>query len=71
MGRILDKLVRDHPAYQVEASDNGLLLIRRDGKDAEFNNLARELINDAGQEFAVFPTSDGHTGYERVFVIPL
>lgn len=71
MGRFLDTIRRDHPAYRVEASDDGYVLVRRDGHDDQFNELARHLIDDAGEDFAVFPTSDGHTGYERVFVIPL
>lgn len=65
------KLSRDDPAYELEASDNGYLLIRNDGQDESFNALARELIDGAGEDFAVFPTPDGHKGYERVFVIPI
>lgn len=71
MGRFLDRILRDDPAYEIEASDTGYLLIRNDGQDESFNALARELIDGAGEDFAVFPTPDGHTGYERVFVIPI
>lgn len=71
MSRFLDRICGDDIAYKLKASDDGYLLIRRDGHDADFNVIARDLIDHAGEEFAVFPTSDGRAGYERVFIIPL
>lgn len=62
MGRLLDNLERDHPAYRLEASDDGVVLIRRDGQSETFNKLARQLINTAGDEFVALPTTDGQTG---------
>lgn len=70
MGRFLDKVRDNHPAYRLEASDDGLTLIRRKGREKEFNRLARSLINDANAGVVVFPTPD-EQGYERVFVVPL
>lgn len=70
MGQFLDRLRQDNPAYSLEASDSGYLLIRREGQDDSFNEIARELLDEAGAEFVVFPTPD-HEGYERVFLVPL
>jgi hypothetical protein len=71
MGRFLDRLSRDDPAYELMASDDGYTLIGRAGHEDEFNELARDLIDNAGNEFVVLPSSDGQVGYERVFIIPI
>jgi hypothetical protein len=71
MGRFLDKLSRDDPAYDLSASDDGYTLVGRVGHEDEFNELARDLIDNAGDEFVVLPTPDGQMGYERVFIIPI
>lgn len=71
MGRFLDRLKRDDPAYRLEATDDGLTLVRREGQADEFNELARQLINEGGSEFVVLPITDGGTGYERVVLLPL
>jgi hypothetical protein len=31
----------------------------------------REAAEQAGEEFVVFTTSDGHQGYSQMFVMPL
>lgn len=71
MGRLLDRLRRDDPTYEMVATDDGLLLTARDGQADRFTELARDLIENAGEDFVAFPTSDGRHGYERVFLIPL
>ena len=71
MGRLLDRLNRDDPAYELVATDNGLMLTARDGQSDRFTELARDLIDNAGEDFVAFPTSDGRQGYERVFLTPL
>ena len=71
MGKLLDRLRQDSPAYRLEAEDDGFVLIRRDGQHDDFNAFARDLIDNAGRDYAVFPTPDTQTGYERLFVIPL
>lgn len=70
MGQFAARFRNDHPVYRLEAGDSGLLLIRRTGQDKPFDELTRSLINDAGADFAVFPTTEG-SGYERVFVVPI
>jgi len=57
--------------YSVEDASEGFVITRRPGADGAFDALARRLINDAGDRFAIFPRSDGHAGYESVFIIPL
>jgi hypothetical protein len=71
MGRLLDTLKNDQAAFRVEQADGGYLMIRHDDRTEEFNEIARKLINDAGQEMVVFPMTDGAQGYERLFVISL
>ncbi|WP_122468946.1 hypothetical protein [Brevundimonas lutea] len=70
MGRFLDRLSTEDPTYRLEETADGFALIRRDGQAEAFNAFARNLIDQATDEFAVFATSDGHLGYERVFLIP-
>ncbi|QBX38088.1 hypothetical protein E4M02_06025 [Brevundimonas sp. S30B] len=70
MGRFLDEVRDDHPAYRLESGDDGLTLIRRRGREDEFNRLARSLIDGGHDDVVVFPTPDDE-GYERVFVVPL
>lgn len=71
MGRLIDKFRCDDPAFRIEPDGDGVVLIRQDGQAELFDALARDLINSSGSEFLVFPTTDGHRGYERVFVLPL
>ena len=71
MRRLLDRFSRDDPAFRLEADGAGVVLIRQDGQAEPFNAIARDLINEAGNEFLVFPTTDGAAGYERVFILPL
>ena len=37
----------------------------------EFNKLVRKAANHAGDDFVVFPMSDGLHGYSQMFVMPL
>ena len=70
MARFIDKFSRNDPAFDIVQDGDGVVLIRQDGQAELFNALARDLINYAGDDFLVFPTTDGHRGYERVFVLP-
>jgi hypothetical protein len=70
MGRLLDRLKRDHPAYRLETNEDGLTLIRRDGREEEFNRLARQLINEPDHEVLVLPSTDGTSGYDRLLLVP-
>lgn len=71
MGRLLDKLIRGSTAYDVEAENDGFSLVGKPGRLNEFSDLVREAVVHSGEDFVVFPTSDGHQGYSRMFVVPL
>lgn len=71
MGRLLDKLIRGSTAYDVEAENDGFSLVGKPGRLNEFSDLVREAVDHSGEDFVVFPTSDGHQGYSRMFVVPL
>lgn len=71
MGQFLQRLREGHPAYKVVAAEEGFSLVRLDGEEDRFNDLAREIINHSGDDFVAFPTPDGATGYESVYVLPL
>jgi len=71
MGRLLDKLLNDHPAYDIRRDEDGFVLTGRLGHIDEFSDIVREAADHAGEEFVVFTTSDGHKGYSQMFVMPL
>ena len=71
MGRLLDKLKRGSPAYDVKVERDGFTLIGKPDHIDEFSDIVREASEQAGEEFVVFTTSDGHQGYSQMFVMPL
>ncbi|QTC90865.1 hypothetical protein IFJ75_16810 [Brevundimonas goettingensis] len=71
MGRLLDKLKRGAPAYDVKVERDGFTLIGKPDHINEFSDIVREAAEQAGEEFVVFTTSDGHQGYSQMFVMPL
>ncbi len=71
MGKLLDRLLAGSPAYRVEREDNGFVLIGSEERLAEFSDLVRQAVDHNGDDFVVFPVSDGHHGYSRMFVMPL
>jgi len=68
MGRFLDSLTRDSSVYTVETTEGGLVLV---GSGEEFDRLARQAIELAGDDFVALPTGNGAGGYERVVIIPI
>ena len=71
MGRLLNKLKRGAPAYDVKVERDGFTLIGKPDHIDEFSDIVREAAEQAGEEFVVFTTSDGHHGYSQMFVMPL
>ncbi|WP_372706422.1 hypothetical protein [Brevundimonas sp.] len=57
---------------RLEKAEGGFFIVRADGmaKDA-FNALAREAIDRSGSDYVALPVSDGKSGYERVFIMPM
>lgn len=70
MGRLLDKLLKTSPAYDIRQDKDGFVLIGKPGHLDEFSDLVREAAQYAGEEFIVFTTSDGRHGYSQMFVMP-
>lgn len=71
MGRLLDRLVEGSHAYRVRREADGYTLIAQPDCFSEFNDLVREATSHAGDDFVVFPTSDGGLGYTQMFVLPM
>jgi hypothetical protein len=71
MGRLLDKLIQGTPACEVKSEPDGFTLVGKPDRLDEFSDLVREAVDQAGEEFMVFPTSDGGHRYSRMFVMPL
>lgn len=71
MRRFLQTLPRQGPSHTLERTEVGYALVRRPTGDVdEFNRLARQAIDLAGEEFVALPRTDGHAGYDQVIIIP-
>ena len=55
----------------VEEFDEGFRLSRRSADAAKFSRLVSTLIEQSGDDYVALPISDGHRGYEGVFIMPL
>lgn len=71
MGRLLDKLIQGTPVCEVKSEADGFALVGKPDRLDEFSDLVREAVDHAGNDFVVFPMSDGHHGYSQMFVMPL
>jgi len=71
MGRLLEKLIEGTPACEVKPENDGFTLVGKPDRLDEFSDLVREATNHAGDDFIVFTTSDGHSGYSQMFIMPL
>ena len=71
MGKLLDKLKAGDPAYTLEVTGDGYVLVGDTDHRNEFDGLVRELLNRPTDEFVILPVTDGHTGYDRAIILPL
>ena len=71
MGRLLDKLIQGSPACEVKSETHGFTLVGKPDRLDEFSDLVREAVDHAGEDFVVFPMSDGSHRYSQMFVMPL
>ena len=71
MGKLIEKIVAGSPAYAVQSSAEGYVLIGESSYRDEFNVFVRELLNRQTEEFVILPVTDGHTGYERAIILPM
>jgi hypothetical protein len=68
----LQTLPRPDPLYEIEENAEGFALLRASSADADaFNGLVRRILDTAGFDFVALPRSDGRTGYDGVFILPL
>lgn len=67
----LDTLLEGSPSYGVLDAKDGVVLFRRQGHEAEFNAIAAEAIEAAGEDYVVIPLSDEGQQYDRLFIAPL
>jgi hypothetical protein len=70
MAMNFETLVEGAPAYGVVDARDGVVLYARAGHEAEFEALAAEVIETAGDAFEVIPIGDGPR-CDRLFVAPL
>lgn len=70
MGRLLDRLLSMSPAYEVRREADGFVLIGKPEYAEEFSDLVRQAADQAGEDYIVFPTSDGRRGYSQMFILP-
>lgn len=71
MGRLLDKLIQGTPACVVKSETDGFTLVGKPDRLDAFSDLVREAVDQAGDDYVVFPTSDGSHGYSQMFVVLL
>lgn len=71
MGRLLDRLRRGTAACVVKDNTDGFTLVAKPGRIDEFSELVREASENAGEEFVVFATSEGHHRYSQMYVLPI
>jgi hypothetical protein len=68
--RFLQNIQSNGPSHTLETTDIGYLLKRRpEGDTLEFDRLARQAIDMAGDDFVALPRVDG-AGYDQVIIIP-
>ncbi len=70
MAMDFETLVEGAPAYGVVDARDGVVLYAREGHEAEFEVLAAEVLDSAGDGFEVIPLGDGPR-CDRLFVAPL
>ena len=69
MTSLLNTLLEGSPAYGVLDAKDGVVLFRRSGFEQEFNELAAEAVEAAGEEFEVIPLTSGDD-CDRLFIAP-
>lgn len=72
MSIYLDTLKQSGDCHVAERTPDGFAVVRRSVDHARaFNDLAREALNRSGVDYVAFLRTDGHTGYDQMFIIPL
>lgn len=69
MPLFLITLRQESENHTVEEVADGFLIHRREGREDQFDDLARQVINAVGP-FAAFPRLDSDGRYDCVHIIP-
>lgn len=71
MQLFLKTLREPSEVHDVEELTDGFVIRRKQGRTAEFNALARRVVeNEQEGAYAAFAEPDGHSGFEFVQIIP-
>jgi len=71
MRDLLAAIEAGSPIFDVETSGEGYVVTPKMGEEASFTQMIEDLALSSTDQFAVFPVSDGKTGYKRAVILPL
>jgi len=71
MAHDLDTLLEGAPAYGVLDAKDGVVLFRRPGHKDEFDRIAAEALERAGDDYEAIPLANEEQECDRVFIAPL
>ena len=71
MAHDLDTLLEGAPAYGVLDAKDGVVLFRRPGHEDEFDRIAAEALERAGDDYEAIPLANEEQECDRVFIAPL
>ncbi|MBG7615356.1 hypothetical protein IWC96_08700 [Brevundimonas sp. BAL450] len=71
MAHDLDTLLEGAPAYGVLDAKDGVVLFRRPGHEDEFDRIAAEAVERAGDDYEAIPLANDEAECDRVFIAPL
>jgi len=71
MDNLLASIRNGSPIFDVEKTADGFVIIPKEGQTAAFAQMIEDLAFSPEDRFAVFPVSDGKTGYARAVILPL
>lgn len=72
MGLFLESLLEGGPSHAVEKVRAGFLIVPKPDSDPEsFNEVVREILRRADDDYVALPRSDGRLGYDLVLIVPV
>ena len=71
MAHDLDTLLEGAPAYGVLDAKDGVVLFRRTGHEDEFDRIAAEALERAGDDYEAIQLAKEEEECDRVFIAPL
>jgi hypothetical protein len=71
MKNLLTSIEMGSPLFEVETVSGGWAIVPKPGQEAAFTQMIEDIVSGPTDEFAIFPMSDGKTGYSRAVILPL